>query len=739
MTLEKTTSYPQYLLLLRTTLLVIALCSFSLAFSQVKYIDSLTQLLNQRKEKDSTYINLLNEIALTYWSISADSVLALSKRSLTLARQAGYLKGQAEATKNIGVACWGKGDYPQALRYYQEAIPLAEKSRYWKGLSGCYNNIAILYVNQGKYLEALPNHEKALALRERIGDQKSIATSLNNIGIIHEKLGHLTEALDYQLRALKMREAIHDEFGIAMSYNNLANLYGLQNQYDKSLDYQKISLQIREKLGDLSGVSQSLVNIGHIYSRQHQDSMALIYFTRALDFQESKLHEEYNIAHLQLSMADIYSRKGKRKEAGDYYQRSRTKMLALQDSSGITGVLLGLAGVRLQDRQFPEALALAEQSLVIAQKLRQAEQISESHSLLSTIFERMGNPTQALYHFKEFKTFSDQLVNSETKQKTAQMQAEYEFQKKELKLKEEQQQKEAAFVKTSNRQRLIIVIIVFVLLSVSIIALLIVISRRRLKTAFDKLENAHMLINRQNEQLAAMNATHEQLLSIVSHDARAPLNSLQGMIHLLSQNAVSLEEAKKLFSSLTGQIGQVTNFMETLLHWVKNQFGNYQAHIAPVEISPLVHSVIQLLSPIAQAKQISIVDTGIAPVTVLADQEMVRIMLRNLISNAIKFSHPEGSVQVGVTILENSVKVSVTDEGVGISPENMDKLMGNTAISTQGTHAEVGTGIGIQLCKRLAALNGGQFGIESSTGKGSCFWFTLPAKIEHPVNEMSMA
>jgi signal transduction histidine kinase len=735
---EKTTPRQQYHFS-KTGLLVIALCCFSPALSQVKYIDSLTQLLNQRKEKDSTYINLLNEIALTYWSISADSVLSLSKRSLSLARNAGYLKGQAEATKNIGVACWGKGDYTQALRYYQEAIPLAEKSRYWKGLSGCYNNIAILYVNQGKYMEALPNHEKALAMREKIGDKKAIATSLNNIGIIHEKLGHLTEALDYQLRALKMREAIHDEFGIAMSYNNLANLYGLQNQYDKSLDYQQSALQIREKLGDLSGVSQSMVNIGHIYSRQHQDSMALIYFTRALDFQESKLHEEYNIAHLLLSIADIYSRTGKQKEASDFYHRSQTKMLALQDSSGMTGVLLGLAGVKLQERQFRDALALAEQGLAIARKLRQAEQISESHNLLSTIFERMGNPTQALYHYKEFKIFSDQLVNSETKQKTTQLQAEYEFQKKESKLKEEQQQKEAAFIKTSNRQRLIIVITAFVLVSVSVIALLIVISRRRLKTAFDKLESAHTLINRQNEQLAAMNATHEQLLSIVSHDARAPLNSLQGMIHLLSQNAVSLEEAKKLFSSLTGQIGQVTNFMETLLHWVKNQFGNYQAHIAPVEIFPLTHSVIQLLSPIAHAKEISIIDTGIAPVTVMADQEMVRIMLRNLISNAIKFSHPQGSVQVGVTALDNSVKICVTDEGVGISQENMDKLLGNTVLSTQGTHAEVGTGIGIQLCKRLATLNGGQFGIESSIGKGSCFWFTLPAKIEHPVNEMSMA
>ena len=711
-------------------ILVLFVLQFSWVFGQVQYIDSLKDVIKAYQPNDTTYINILNEIALTYWSVSADSVLRLSNRSLELAKQIHYLKGQAEAIKNIGVANWGRGNYDSALYYYQLAIPMAEKSGYLKGLSGCYNNIAIIYNNQAKYDLALEYHERALKIREKIGDKKSISTSLNNIGVIYEQLGQLSTALEYQFKGLRMREDIKDQFGISMSYNNIANLYGRQNQFEKALEYQQSALKLRNEIGDQHGISQSLDNIGNIYARERNDSLALVYFNRVLNLQETQLHDEYVIAKLLLSIADIYARARQDSIAEEYYRRSKSKMETMNDANGLIGVLVGLAELDLKRKKFGDAEKLAQQSLTLSMKIKNTERIFEAHQLLAVIFESMNSATKALHHYKLFKAYSDSVLNDETQKRTAQLQAQYEFQKKEAQLREEQQLLEVNYQKTTDRQRLFILVTIVVIISISIITLLVIRSRRRLKIAFVRLEEANTLIKNQNDQLEEMNSAKEQLLSIVSHDARGPLQSLQGMIQLLSQNAVSLEEAKFMFSSLSGQISHVTNFLETLLQWLKNQFAQAQPEVSTIDIGTLVPQVMELLAPLTYAKKLNISYEGAEPdMTAIADEEMVRTILRNLVSNAIKYSEESGSIRIVTELASNFIKISVIDNGVGISKENLEKLLGSTHITTKGTNAEIGTGIGVQLCKKLVQANHGKFGIESEEEKGSSFWFTLPSEI----------
>jgi two-component system sensor histidine kinase/response regulator len=145
-----------------------------------------------------------------------------------------------------------------------------------------------------------------------------------------------------------------------------------------------------------------------------------------------------------------------------------------------------------------------------------------------------------------------------------------------------------------------------------------------------------------------------------------------------------------------------------------------------LDLSKMITDTLQLLRLQAEAKQINIESKNNAPVHVVADKDMVNLVLRNLLSNAIKFTPQMGMIEVGVNETATFIEVYVQDSGTGISKEALQKINENNFYSTKGTASESGTGLGLMLCKEFLAKNGGQMHIESEIGKGSIFSFTLP-------------
>ncbi|MFL5772420.1 MAG: sensor histidine kinase, partial [Flavisolibacter sp.] len=166
--------------------------------------------------------------------------------------------------------------------------------------------------------------------------------------------------------------------------------------------------------------------------------------------------------------------------------------------------------------------------------------------------------------------------------------------------------------------------------------------------------------------------------------------------------------------------------MENLLQWSKTQMQASSVRPEEVDVSKMIIEVLQVLRLQAEAKQIYIESKNSAPVFVVADKDMVNLVLRNLLSNAIKFTPQQGTIEVGVNQLNSFVEVYVQDSGTGISKEALLKINENNFYTTKGTASESGTGLGLMLCKEFLAKNGGQMHIESEIGKGSVFSFTLP-------------
>ena len=242
-----------------------------------------------------------------------------------------------------------------------------------------------------------------------------------------------------------------------------------------------------------------------------------------------------------------------------------------------------------------------------------------------------------------------------------------------------------------------------------------------------KLSASYLKIKEQNEELEAMNAVKNRLLSVVSHDVRSPLHSLKGMFYLFNNDALTMEETKAIIAEVQTRTGQVTDFLENLLHWVKNQFSQTTLEMERFVLRDAINATVDLLMPMALSKKITIQTQLDSDAEVYADEETIKIIIRNLVANAIKFCKENDYITVSLThqISEKQLKVSISDTGKGISPENVQKLFGVQHISTQGTDNEIGTGLGLLLCKQYVERNGGTIGVESEAGKGSKFWFTL--------------
>jgi signal transduction histidine kinase len=243
-----------------------------------------------------------------------------------------------------------------------------------------------------------------------------------------------------------------------------------------------------------------------------------------------------------------------------------------------------------------------------------------------------------------------------------------------------------------------------------------------------KLSASFLLIKEQNEELERLNELKTRLLSVVSHDVKGPLSSLKGILYLFENQVLNPDEMKDIVGQINLQVEQVTEFLENLLQWVKNQLKTQEINRSRFQLNQSIQKTIELLKPIADSKKISILPFENLDIEVEADEEMIKMVVRNLVSNAIKFCNENDKIEINLQ-LDNSqlnVKVSIKDTGVGISHENIAQMFGKHSVSTKGTKNEMGTGLGLLICKQYIEANGGSINVESEVDKGSNFWFTLP-------------
>ena len=233
-----------------------------------------------------------------------------------------------------------------------------------------------------------------------------------------------------------------------------------------------------------------------------------------------------------------------------------------------------------------------------------------------------------------------------------------------------------------------------------------------------------------SDELKALNSSKDRFFSIVAHDLQSPFHGLFGLTHILKNEFGNLSEAetKAYIDEIHNSTSNLYKLIENLLDWSRLQTGIFPFEPMKLNISKLVGDVESLLKSNASMKRIKIINNiSSEEIFVFGDEDMLRSLFQNLISNAIKFTQSEGKIEVFYKILNNNkIEFSIKDDGIGISKENLRKVFNiDENITTPGTNGEKGTGIGLLLCKEIVEKHGGDIKVESESGKGSKFSFTL--------------
>lgn len=244
---------------------------------------------------------------------------------------------------------------------------------------------------------------------------------------------------------------------------------------------------------------------------------------------------------------------------------------------------------------------------------------------------------------------------------------------------------------------------------------------------------ARRIIEEKNEELRKTIAGRDKMYSVIAHDLRSPMASMKMLLNTIMMSVEKDKIDPDIFDMLemsNKTSEEVFSLLDNLLKWTKSQLGKLTVIPQKLDISGLADGVAEVMNSVAEVKHIKLIRTDHESFFVYVDIEMIKSILRNLISNAVKFSNPDSEIKVGIKAEDGKVIVSVTDSGKGIKKEDQHKLLkDSTHFTTYGTNSEEGSGLGLLLCRDFARKNGGELWFESEENLGSVFSFSLPQLI----------
>jgi signal transduction histidine kinase len=229
----------------------------------------------------------------------------------------------------------------------------------------------------------------------------------------------------------------------------------------------------------------------------------------------------------------------------------------------------------------------------------------------------------------------------------------------------------------------------------------------------------------ENSTLERGNMIKDKLLSVISHDLRSPISSLQVLLNLFNTNNLPQKELFDFIGKMLSRVENAATMLTNLLQWSQSQLSGIKPIFSKVDIQSIIDDSMSFYLMQAEQKHITIDNSSKLSAFVTADIEMLKIILRNLISNALKFTFENGTITLKAVRQDKEVIVSVKDTGMGVSEENMAKMFAGSNFTTLGTGKEKGTGLGLMLCKDFVEHNRGKIWLESKEGEGTTFYFSL--------------
>lgn len=616
-----------------------------------------------------------------------------------------------------------------ALEHLVEAEKLTDDS--YKLLPLILKEQAYLYLFSGKTKLAEEKFNKAIITGNQQNDEITVAECYLGLGNIAFNAGNLANATNYYLTALKTFEKTNDTNGLNSSYSALADLYFRQNNFSKAIEFQLKAVKLFEGKNDKLRRLSSYENIGNWFYRQNKLRDAEFYYNKALQlFKETgnKAGESYILQKL----GDINVQLNQIDKALILYGNSlaiakqfNAKALMVQNLIDIATCYYKQENYASSEKYFQEAIKNA--------KLSQMNiELEEAYEGIALVYAAVNKRKDALAYSVLSKNIKDSLFNDSALKAIANLQLLYENEKKHnqielLKKNEEINQLKLAKQKQINNY-LYALIILLLLLIVLVVYYNIQKAKtnRQLQLQYLALQDSNQKIIKQKEELTQLNNIKDRFFTIISHDLRNNLATMKLYFEFMEGRQQN-PETIQLTAQVSESVQNTIDLLENLLVWASNQIKGVPLKFEKLNIYELVEENINLMNATAAAKEIIIINDTDEQINAVGDKNTIKLIIRNLLNNAIKFTPKGGEVAISAIVKNNEVEISVTDNGIGISNEKLPYLFTQyIPAETKGTANEKGTGLGLMLCKEFVEKNNGKIWVTSTVGKGSTFSFTLP-------------
>jgi signal transduction histidine kinase len=584
---------------------------------------------------------------------------------------------------------------------------------------------------------------QGLELARRVNYPLGEAMMLGQLARVSERYEHWILAAKYQKEAIELYLKLPNTPKLAATYADLGSLLGKEHHFREATRYLSKALEAYRKTGTVSGIISVYIKWGEVDELDGHPEKALQFYQQALKLNQGQpLSDDYFT--LLTYAGDAHAKKGDYLKALEYYRKGiresnhsnyiRTNIDLLRKTGQILDVLgdkqaaldhhqqslqkarqfnlpkeeirslMSIAKV-IKNQDVDQSFVHLNNAMSIARLIKNKPLEAEIYLTMAGVYKDQSRYQQALAALEDHHRLLDSLLETNRKREIATLQKNYELQEARLNVQK---------LEMTNRQRTLerdVVVLAIVIVLMLIVILWIYFSRTK----------------QLNRKLQESNRVKDKLFSIIGHDLRGPLAGMVQVLELMEEEDLPPEETKPLISEMSTRTSLVLNTLNSLLTWGRIQLKGMS--IKPVNFTPaaLIEQTIQILGRQAVDKSLSIVNLVPPDTQVHGDPDHFDYIIRNLVSNAIKFSYSGGQIEIGVDSrrILHKVVFYVRDYGKGISEAQLQLFKKSNLEVSFGTSGEKGTGIGLMLAKEFIQANTGVLWIESAENEGATFYFSF--------------
>ena len=547
------------------------------------------------------------------------------------------------------------------------------------------------------------------------------------LGATYKDIGYHSNAIQVILELLKVCEKKGDIDKQAKCLSDLGEQCRAGQQFEAGIKYLECAIDLSKKANDSLKLAIANNRLAAIYLEYKDLRLTQLYLDSSMKICENMYLFDLMISNLEILGSIHFHNKEYKKAIETYFKAIKIcDKINLGDEAKIN-TYINLSRVYLRTEMFDSSLIFAKKAYDFAIIYNIPIYEENSTVLISKSYAAINNYKDAyhyLYHAMGIRSF---LFNESKNSSISNLNKKYEIEKKEQEIENQK-----LIIRNNEIFNYFLIASVLFLLALFIGVLFFVHKIKKKNTLLKKtnkqIESQHDKLQYFTNELEKSNNVKDRFFSIIAHDLKSPFNSLLGLSEMLRDSLESFnkEEITKVATALNKTSRRTFDLLVNLLEWARTQTNKIEYNPKEIRINDLVQSNIELNESAANSKSINLIFKVNENIVVYADINMLNTVVSNLISNAIKFTQ-NGNIIIQITKSNEYCKVSIEDSGVGISEENLKKLFQlNQYVSTAGTHGEIGTGLGLILCKEFIEINKGTIYFKSELHKGSIFSFSIP-------------